>query len=725
MRSEIQKSTNGGTTTTEVTPPSSSTLLGRGALAVVWGATSLEDTLYAAFHGDTIYKSTNGGVNWTETPTGFASDDLKVIYRIAVDPSNPNNVHVGLFTFFGAFSSSGGLYRSTDGGSNWARVTAYPYQDIVTLRYAGSPARLFAGGWTNDGGGLRVSEDGVTFTEVLNQPYVTGLTDAPGAPGTIYAMSSATFTRGTGQNAGLYRSSDNGATWSRLTGNLHLTRIWDITTFPDQPNLLFLSSDGDGILSVTIDDAAATSTSFTISDRSGRTLTTAGATGSTVVGYARIQPGSGSTTPSGVAIFGFRQDGVLVSEAGVPASPLIQSGRVYAEVGGVINTGLAIANPNDQSADISFFFNDLTGTNFGAGNLTLDANQQIAKFLDQDPFNSGSAVNGTFTFTSSVPVAVVALRGLTNERAEFLITTLPVAPLVAGTSDTIYFPHFADGAGWTTQVILVNPTDDTITGMVEFMGEGSGTTSAVPVTLTLTSGQIGSEFAYAIAPRSSVRLQTSNPAGATSVGSVRVVRAAGSSSPSGVGVFSLASGGVTVAEAGVPALGTSSAFRMYAEVSGTPGTIGSLRSGVAITNGSATSTTAMFELTELDGTSTGLSASASVPPSGHIATFVDELFPTLTTPFQGVLRITSTTTNVAVVGLRARTNERGDFLITTTPPTDEAGVTTSDELLFPHLADIAGWTTQFVLFSGIAGQSSSGSMSFFSQAGQPLGLVVR
>ena len=114
-----------------------------------------------------------------------------------------------------------------------------------------------------------------------------------------------------------------------------------------------------------------------------------------------------------------------------------------------------------------------------------------------------------------------------------------------------------------------------------------------------------------------------------------------------------------------------------------------------------------------------------MPPSGHIATFVDELFPTLTTPFQGVLRITSTTTNVAVVGLRARTNGRGDFLITTTPPTDEAGVTTNDELLFPHLADTGGWTTQFILFSGIAGQSSSGSMSFFSQAGQPLGLVVR
>ena len=36
---------------------------------------------------------------------------------------------------------------------------------------------------------------------------------------------------------------------------------------------------------------------------------------------------------------------------------------------------------------------------------------------------------GTFTFTASQPISVVALRGLTNERSEFLITTLPVADL--------------------------------------------------------------------------------------------------------------------------------------------------------------------------------------------------------------------------------------------------------------------------------------------------------
>src|SRR5439155_16367468 len=131
-------------------------------------------------------------------------------------------------------------------------------------------------------------------------------------------------------------------------------------------------------------------------------------------------------TPSGLAILGLRQNNVLVSEAGVPASPLIQSGRIYAEINGPVDTGLAIANPNNQPAALSFFFTDSNG-NLNYGSATIPVNGQIARFLNEPPFNSPSSLSGTFTFNSSVPVAVIALRGLVNERDEFLITTLPVA----------------------------------------------------------------------------------------------------------------------------------------------------------------------------------------------------------------------------------------------------------------------------------------------------------
>ena len=111
--------------------------------------------------------------------------------------------------------------------------------------------------------------------------------------------------------------------------------------------------------------------------------------------------------------------------------------------------------------------------------------------------------------------------------------------------------------------------------------------------------------------------------------------------------------------------------------------------------------------------------------------FTDELFPTLTRPFRGVLRVTSASNPlsgprpIAVVGLRVRTNERGEFLITTTSPTDEGGATTTDEMLFPHLVDGRGWTTQVILFSGVAGQSPSGTLRFVSESGEPLDLGLQ
>src|SRR6185436_10796879 len=110
------------------------------------------------------------------------------------------------------------------------------------------------------------------------------------------------------------------------------------------------------------------------------------------------------------AIFGFRTNNVLVTEAGVPASPLLRNGRISAEVNGGLDIGLAIANPGTQSANVSFAFTATDGTDFGAGILTLGAGAQTAKFLDQAPFNSGTGIQGTFSFNSDVPISVVALQ---------------------------------------------------------------------------------------------------------------------------------------------------------------------------------------------------------------------------------------------------------------------------------------------------------------------------
>jgi hypothetical protein len=96
----------------------------------------------------------------------------------------------------------------------------------------------------------------------------------------------------------------------------------------------------------------------------------------------------------------------------------------------------------------------------------------MAKFLNESPFNAPSSLTGTFTFSSSLPVAVVAVRGLTNERSEFLMTTLPVTDLLGSVMmEPIVFPHFADGGGWSTQIVLVNPTGSALQRTRRFSDE--------------------------------------------------------------------------------------------------------------------------------------------------------------------------------------------------------------------------------------------------------------
>jgi len=406
---------------------------------------------------------------------------------------------------------------------------------------------------------------------------------------------------------------------------------------------------------------------------------------------------------------------VLVTEATVPASAAIQSGRIYAEVNGPVNTGVAFANPNSQDAVISFYFTDATGTDSGHGLFTLAANRQMAAFLSEAPFNGRAPMQGTFSFSSSMSVGVIAVRGFTNERSEFLITTLPVAAIGNGSTSVTVLPHFADGGGWTTQVILTNQSEGQLAGTVQFFNPGSSTQSASPLALVV-NGASNSSFNYVLPPRAAVRLVTGNPPGTVQAGTVRINPSNGSVAPVAEAIFSFKSNAVTVSEAGVSALPTGTAFRMYAEASGALTQIGSIQTGVAIANPSSASVPVNLELTRLDGSSLGSPVTVTVPPNGQIARFIYELFPTLSATFSGLLKMTATTP-VGIIGVRGRYNERGDFLITTTPPrNDDAGSLAAD-VAFPQIAGGGGYTTQIIVF----GPPGSGKLWFYAQDGRLLG----
>ena len=217
--------------------------------------------------------------------------------------------------------------------------------------------------------------------------------------------------------------------------------------------------------------------SFDISDRSTVSFSTTGGAEPPRVGEGQIRPDGGRSTPSGMALYELRnRDGVLITEEAVPASEPVHRGRIFAEVGGLVRTAVAFANPNGRAADIDFYVTDAGGNRIAKGSFRLEAYGHMAGFLSEEPFNVESVV-GTFTFSASPKVAAMAFWEMINAPGECLVAALPVRPTLfppspfSGTSTApVVFPHFAAGDGWSTDVILVNPTGERIAGTVEFLG---------------------------------------------------------------------------------------------------------------------------------------------------------------------------------------------------------------------------------------------------------------
>ena len=278
------------------------------------------------------------------------------------------------------------------------------------------------------------------------------------------------------------------------------------------------------------------------------------------------------------------------------------------------------------------------------------------------------------------------------------MTTLPVGPLSANASPSmgnIILPHFAAGGGWTTHVLLVNPTDQPLTGTID----------------------MDTTYTYAVTPRSSTKI-TSAKSDLLRTGNIRVTPAQGSGSPIVSSVFTLVSNGITVTETGIATTGVAPSFRLFVETDSGH----QLQTGIAIANAAASVAEIQFELLTLDGQSSGYAGSTPLDPNGHMAVFLNELpgLKNLSSNFRGVLHISSNT-SISAIGLRTRYNERGDFLISTTPAIADNTRSGTDMFVFPQVVSGSGYTTEFILMNSAV--PSQGTLSLKSQTGTELPLL--
>jgi spore coat protein CotH len=464
------------------------------------------------------------------------------------------------------------------------------------------------------------------------------------------------------------------------------------------------------------------------------TASTTGSGGSIKTGFATVTSDSG-TVPYGTAVYSLTQNNTVVSEAGVPASSPTTAARLFIDYrsdvpaiagqpeAGTINlsTGIALTNTGSVSASITYSLRDVDGEPLASGSGSLNAGAQAVKYIHELyqiasgfelPANFASDIGfGTLEIASDQPLAIMAVRLTNNQRNDTLLTNTSVSDLNKQASTTpVYFPQIADGGGYVTTIVLLNTSDTTETGLLKIYDN-----AGLPLAVTNTTGGYDSVFEYSIEPNGILVFETDGSPAGINVGSAQAIPDSGSIAPSGACLYRLIDKGVVVSESGSPAAVATTHARIYVDQSSGHDT------GVALAALDGEGFKVTLQAYQTDGVTSagGGSEEIDLAGNGHAATFTAYLISDLPENFTGVLDIQAPKPFAALT-IRSFKNTRNEFLVTTFPTADMTA-TISSPVVFPQIADGAGYSTQFVLIN--AGEDSDATISVFSNGGSPLSVL--
>ena len=231
------------------------------AIAVPTTAEPRPKTFYIGSAGGGVWKTVNEGVTWQSVSSGLGSE---TVGDLAVAPSDSNIVWVGTGEKNSLRSQywGDGVYKSTDGGRNWTKVGLADSRAIgrIVIHPTGPDTVYVAAlghlwGASNERGVYKTSDGGKTWTRILFVNDTTGFVDLemdPRDPNTLYAAAwhrlrwGGSHMEGVGAGSGLYKTTDGGRTWTRLTdpakpNGLPAGRIGRIgvAIAPQNPKLVF------------------------------------------------------------------------------------------------------------------------------------------------------------------------------------------------------------------------------------------------------------------------------------------------------------------------------------------------------------------------------------------------------------------------------------------------------------------------------------------------------
>jgi photosystem II stability/assembly factor-like uncharacterized protein len=204
-----------------------------GRVLAVAGVPSDPSTYYFGGVAGGVWKTVDGGVNWTPL---FDKEPVSSIGSIAVAPSDPNVIYAGTgeACIRGNISFGDGVYKSLDGGKTWKNVGLRDTRHIgAVIVHPRNPEIVLvaalghAYGPNPERGIFRSTNGGNTWEKVLYKDEKTGgidLTFDPSNPHILFAALWETYRTpyslsSGGPGSGLYKSGDGGTTWKRLEGN--------------------------------------------------------------------------------------------------------------------------------------------------------------------------------------------------------------------------------------------------------------------------------------------------------------------------------------------------------------------------------------------------------------------------------------------------------------------------------------------------------------------------
>jgi photosystem II stability/assembly factor-like uncharacterized protein len=259
----VWKTTNAGRTWLPIFDSQPIASIGAIAVApsspdVVYVGTGEADMRSQISYGNGMYKSTDAGKTWTH----IGLEPTRQIGKVIVDPRDPNVVFVAALGHVYGANPDRGVYRSRDGGATWQKVL-FKSNDVGAIDLAfdpGDPQTIYASLWNTrrppwsiyppsygPGSGLYKSTDGGSNWQQLTNGLPTdglgriGIGVAPTNRTRVFAIVDA-------KAGGLYRSDDAGSTWRLASSD---NRIWGrgwyfgkVTVDPKNADLVYVSNTG-------------------------------------------------------------------------------------------------------------------------------------------------------------------------------------------------------------------------------------------------------------------------------------------------------------------------------------------------------------------------------------------------------------------------------------------------------------------------------------------------